>query len=459
MKIIIFGIGKIYNKVKCYFYGEDTEVVALVDNNREIFGTLMDGYVVDIPEHIEQYHYDCIVIASSYVIDIRQQLLIMGIQSEKIVHYKDYIGSLPVKVPNIQMAELAKNVLIMSNDFGYHGGAITCMILAYVLRQEGYMITIVVPSAERKLLDEISIEEGIKVVVVDYLEFMSMENLEWTSGYTYVFANTIVMLRCAIKLAQKRKVYLWIHDSIDSYVPYEYWYDEIVNGIKSNQLIIGAVSGVARNNFQSIFQTEKKIELLPFGIGDSYKGNKLCVENATITFMVAAGHNVLKGIDVLLDALVYISEKATSRCRFLFAGKAYDTEYGKRIRDRIDKNANCQYLGELSRKNLFEVYSEADIVIVPSRRETLSLVATEAMMLEKPCIVSDAIGMAAYIRHQYNGLVFKSEDSEGLAKVICWCLENKEKLISIAEKARETYEQWFTKEKFTNRIKDVCELL
>lgn len=459
MKIVIFGIGKVFCKVKQFFNIERAEIVALVDNNRKLCGTLVDGYMVDVPENIRQYQYDYIIITSAYAVEMRQELIRLGIRPEKVIHYQDYIGSLPIEVSIAPTDVSIPNVLILSNDFGYHGGAVACMNLAHVLRQAGYGITIAVPSAENKLLEEVSSEKGIKVIVVKNLEFMSRENLEWTSGYTYVLANTIVMARCAIKLAQKRSVYLWLHESVDSYVAYEYWYDEIEDGIKNNQLMIGAVSDVARKNFLSIFQVEKEIGLLPYGIDDRYKRNNLCPANEVTTFTVVAYHTILKGLDVLLDALNYISEGTRTQCRFFFVGKAIDNEYGKSIRNRIEENINCEYLGELPREKLFELYSKTDIVIVPSRRDSLPLVATEAMMLKKPCIISDATGTAAYIRHQYNGLIFKNGDSEELAKVICWCLKNKEAINMLAENARKTYEKWFTMEKFGNRVMEVFELI
>lgn len=462
MKIIVFGIGKVFNKVKHCFYEDKTEVVALVDNSSKLCGNSVDGYMVDVPEHIQQYQYDYIVITSSCAVEMRQQLIELGICPEKIIHYKDYIGSLPVETPVTQMDALNPNVLILSNDFGYHGGAIACISLARVLRRESYLVTIAVPSAERKLLEEFSSEEGIKVIVIDYLESLSNENLEWTREYSYVFANTIVMLRCAVKLAQNRNVYLWIHESIDSYSANKYWYDEIRNGIEGNKLIIGAVSEVAKKNFLSFFQTEKEIAILPYGFDDRYKRSifsKGSKGNDVTTFIVVANHAALKGLDILLDALDCIPMEAKNKCRFLFVGKANSNEHGKLIKKRIDETANCEYLGELSREKLFDVYSWTDIIIVPSRRDSLPLVAAEAMMLKKPCIISDAVGTAAYIKHGHNGLIFKSEDREELAGLICWCLENKAEMASLAENARETYEKWFTMDKFRDRIRCACELL
>ncbi len=458
LKIVVFGIGGIYRKVKHYFYEANDEIVALVDNSQNLVGTQKDGYVIDYPENIKHYQYDYIVITSNYAVEMKRQLISLGIGSNQIIHFWDYIENCHVEIP-VHMSARTDSVLILSNDFGYHGGPIACVSLARALSRKGYMITIAVPSADQEFLEEIFLEEGIQVIVIENLRFLSVENLEWTSEYTYVFANTFVMARCAIKLAQRRRVYLWLHESVDSYVGNEFWYDEIVEGIKNKQLIIGAVSDVARKNFGNIYPAEKKIEIFPYGIDDRYKEDGCFAEDETTTFTVVANHASLKGLDILLDALVFISEEKGNQCRFLFAGKTYNNDYGRRIRDQIAQNTNCEYLGELSREKIFDLYSKTDVIIIPSRRDSLPLVATEAMMLKKPCIISDAIGTMRYVKHKYNGLVFQSENSEELAGMISWCLENKEELKIIAENARKTYEAWFTPEKFENRVMAVIQIL
>lgn len=452
MRIVVFGIGNIYSKVKHYFGEGKAEIAALVDNSRQILGTLVDGHRVDCPEHIRRYPYDYIVITSNYAVEMRRQLMELGVHPHQIMHFRDYIGSLPLEISPLLSDGLEASVLILSNEFGYHGGPIVCVNLARVLRQKGYRVTIAVPGAEQEFVEEVSLEEEIKVIVVESLNFLSVENLKWTSGYTYVLANTFVMAPCAVKLAQKRKVYLWLHESIDTYADYEYWHDEIRNGIENEKLIIGAVSDVARKNLLTAYQVKKEIEILPYGMDDRYQRNDFCTENGMTTFTVVAVHEFLKGLDVLLDALHFISEESKSRCKFLFVGRTHDDEYGKRIRNQIEENANCEYLGALSRKKLFEVYSGTDAVIISSRRDSLPLIATEAMMLKKPCIISDTVGTAKYIKHKKNGLVFQSENKEELAERICWCLENREALRVIAEHARKTYEEWFTMERFGDRV-------
>lgn len=459
MKVIVFGLGDVYSKVKPYFYKGKAEIVALVDNSQALFGTLVDGHTVDFPQNIRHYQYDSIVITSLAALEMKRQLIGLGISPDRVIHFQDYIGSIPIEAPICKTAVLSESVLIFSNNFGYHGGPITSVNLARILKQKGYKVTIAVPDAEQEFLEEISSREGIEVIIVEKLDYLSKENLEWTNEYTYVLANTIVMARCAIKLSRERKVYLWLHESIDIYSSYEYWYDEIADGIENENLIIGAVSDIARQNFLSIYRTEKKVELLPYGIDDRYEETDSFVKNGITTFTIIAPHIPLKGIDVLFDALHFISEETRDQCRFLFAGKSFDNEYGKIIREYIDKNANCEYFGELSRKRLFELYFETDVIIIPSRRDSLPLVATEAMMMKKPCIISDTTGTAKYIKHKYNGLVFENENRKELAKTICWCLKNQSALKMMAENSRKTYETWFTTEKFADRVMDVIQRL
>lgn len=91
MKIIVFGIGEIYGKVKHYFYKEKDKIVALVDNNPGLLGRLVDGYALENPSNIQHYQYDYVVITSNYAIEMRQQLIGLGVQTSKIIHYRDYI--------------------------------------------------------------------------------------------------------------------------------------------------------------------------------------------------------------------------------------------------------------------------------------------------------------------------------------------------------------------------------
>ena len=60
MKLIIWGIGKIFNKYKRFLKTKD--IVVFVDNCEELWGKSIDGIKVISPSKINKYTFDYIVI-------------------------------------------------------------------------------------------------------------------------------------------------------------------------------------------------------------------------------------------------------------------------------------------------------------------------------------------------------------------------------------------------------------
>lgn len=120
-----------------------------------------------------------------------------------------------------------------------------------------------------------------------------------------------------------------------------------------------------------------------------------------------------------------------------------NTEMGYLIR-QIEKNDlkdNVIFSGYCSA--MHEKYLEADICIVPSKREAFGRVTVEAMM--NGCLVIGAnSGGTAEILDDNRGLLFQSENSNDLAKKIQWVMENKKQAQDIAHKAQTYAKKVFT---------------
>ena len=84
-------------------------------------------------------------------------------------------------------------------------------------------------------------------------------------------------------------------------------------------------------------------------------------------------------------------------------------------------------------------------------------VCTEAMMHELPCLVSDAIGTAAYIQEKKNGLLFQNGNIEELARQIVWCVEKRQELTLIGKKSRKIFENNFSMDIFEKNLLEVIE--
>jgi glycosyltransferase involved in cell wall biosynthesis len=77
------------------------------------------------------------------------------------------------------------------------------------------------------------------------------------------------------------------------------------------------------------------------------------------------------------------------------------------------------FLGELNHDQLCEVYTAADILVLPSSSEAWGFVLNEGMEFGLPLVVSEAVGAGPDLVHPgENGFVFPVGDSERLAEIL-----------------------------------------
>ena len=101
MKYLLFGTGDYYNRYKKWFEPED--VLALLDNAPEKQNTLLDGIPVLSPQEGIKLEYDAVIILSFYVKSMKQQLVELGVEEEKIIHFFDLH-----KIPEIRNTKIGR---------------------------------------------------------------------------------------------------------------------------------------------------------------------------------------------------------------------------------------------------------------------------------------------------------------------------------------------------------------
>ena len=453
----VFGCGEIYKQFRPTIE-KHSEIKVVLDNNTLLHGKELDGYPVICPERILEYEVDYVVLLSNYANSMRKQLLSYGYPENRIIHYADYLEPLETKRKNHpgkgKKEKRQRTLLILSNDFGYHGGAVIVFRMAKCAQQLGYKVTVAAKGGNRLFIEELN-EAGVDVIIQDWLDYASAENLRWTSDFNVVMANTILMLRCAITLAENRRIMLWIHESPDSYEKIEYWKETLQQGLQNAEIELYSVSERAKLNFLNYFNWNKEIRILPAAVEDWYKENKAESEIVNTTFALIGSLMPLKGHFTLLSAIASIDNWENGKC--LFIGKANRNDFDERVIEAINKTDRCVFVGEKGFDEIRKIYRDIDVFVVPSSEETFSMVAAEAMMMGKTCIVSDHCGIAEYIIDKENGFVFRTNDSEQLASIMEWCIDNRDHLEKIGEKARATYEKHFSMNELKRNIQKVFE--
>ena len=93
-KVILFGAGltgrQVFPKL-----GEHVRVLAFADNDTGKHGGYISGVPVISADDISSMNYDAVIISSTSITDIRNQLLEIGVDEEKIVILSDAQSSSP----------------------------------------------------------------------------------------------------------------------------------------------------------------------------------------------------------------------------------------------------------------------------------------------------------------------------------------------------------------------------
>lgn len=453
MRIIIFGTGDIYERNRDKIAKSD-EIIALFDNDIRKQGNKLNGILIHSPYDINNFSYDKVVIMSRYFNEMRRQLLEIGCSQEDIVYYPEYICNQQIGHLKIYFGEgiksRRKKGLIITSPIGYHGGALTAVYAALELQKRDYEMTVAAPYGDEQFIEEFQ-KQGIIFLLYPNLQFAKWKELFWIQQFQKIIINTYPMALCALEISRYRNILFWLHESDTVYASMDFWKDFILEQTLTGKLDIYAVSSVAKRNFENHI-TKCDIGILPYGIPDVRVKNKE-IKNKKLCFAVVGTLQPIKRQLMFLDAIELLETSERRACEFLIIGDApATTDYAKQVRERAKARTYVKILGNLTRKELEQIYIDIDILVVSAEQETMSLVATESMMYGKVCILCDVAGMAEYIEHGRNGLLYKTDNIDSLVEQMKFCVHNQDRLTEIGENARDTYGQYFTMNAFGERL-------
>jgi glycosyltransferase involved in cell wall biosynthesis len=176
------------------------------------------------------------------------------------------------------------------------------------------------------------------------------------------------------------------------------------NGVVGHRLVQDAAAAVAiteleREQFAAYRRPPESVEVIPNGVAihdfetadvSAFRQRHGLGDAPLVLFMGRL--NEIKGPDLLLDAFARIRD-SMRRHHLVFAGP----DGGMRealVRDAhaagLDRRVH--FVGYLDGSAKASAYHAADIVVVPSRQEAMSIVALEAGACAKPVILTDRCG-------------------------------------------------------------------
>jgi len=163
-------------------------------------------------------------------------------------------------------------------------------------------------------------------------------------------------------------------------------------------------SGVART-----------IDVVPYGHDlrwlDGYGGK---TSSAVTRFGFIGQISPMKGPHILIEA--YEEACGGGEARLLVYGNLdRDPHFGGRLRTLAEGRPDVEFRGTYAHGESARVFSEIDVLVVPSLWHDYPLVISEAFAAQTPVIASDFGGMGEFVRDGVDGLLFERGSVAGLA--------------------------------------------
>ncbi|MDD4697517.1 MAG: TIGR04157 family glycosyltransferase [Fermentimonas sp.] len=167
-------------------------------------------------------------------------------------------------------------------------------------------------------------------------------------------------------------------------------------------------------------------------------------------FLFAGRLDNIKGVKYLLQAFKIVLDKQ-EECHLIIAGSGSFDLYMKECEDIW---MNVTWTGLIDKAKLYDLYSIADVGLMPSLHEQCSYVAIEMMMHGVPLIASTSTGLCEMVEDGVTGLhipVIEHSDRVEidiplLAEKMLYLLKHPEERKRMGANARKRYEQLYTTE-------------
>ena len=229
-----------------------------------------------------------------------------------------------------------------------------------------------------------------------------------------------------------------IHDETQRYINDTEW----MLTYEATEVIVN--SNYMKNELQRLFGLPyEKINVVPNGVNlNTYNGierdyefrRRFAMDNEKIILFM--GRLVYeKGIQHLISAMPKILNGYYD-AKLVIAGKGGMLDELRAQANALGIGQKVYFAGYQNGKDVAKMYKAADISVFPSTYEPFGIVALEAMLAERPIVVSDIGGLNEIVEHRVNGMKTYAGNANSIADSILELLYNPELCENIVRTAK-----------------------
>jgi N-acetyl-alpha-D-glucosaminyl L-malate synthase BshA len=220
---------------------------------------------------------------------------------------------------------------------------------------------------------------------------------------------------------------------------------------------VTAVSTYLKDLTYQEFEVRRHIEMIPNFVncdlfhrsGNSELRQKFAPEGEKILVHISNFRPVKRVTDVI-EVFDHVQQRIPAR--LLMVGDGPDRSNAEWL--VRNKQLGCKVTFTGKQESISEILSIADLLLLPSDKESFGLVALEAMACEVPVIASNTGGIPEVVRDGKDGFLAPPRDVETMSRQAIVLLSNEEKLRSMGISARQQAMDNFCSSKIIPRYEE-----
>ena len=151
-----------------------------------------------------------------------------------------------------------------------------------------------------------------------------------------------------------------------------------------------------------------------------------------------------KGIQEFYDASTILKSNYKGRVEFKVIGVADIDNKAGVTEEELQRWVDKGYFSRVDyQKNMVPIYTESDVVVLPSYREGMPKTLLEACSIGRPIVTTDAIGCRECVDEGVNGFKVPIKNSKELAAKISTLVDDRELRLKMGSESRKKAEREF----------------
>ena len=161
------------------------------------------------------------------------------------------------------------------------------------------------------------------------------------------------------------------------------------------------------------------------------------------------GPHEQKGVDVLLKSLTLVVSRHEAVLNIIGAGSRLP-QY-QALAEELGVSQKVRFLGFVEHQDMPSQYQQADLFVLPSRRESFGLVLAEAMACGLPVVATTTGAIPEVVEDGVTGVLVPPDDPEALASAIGSLLNDPEKMKTMGAQGKARVQRHFTWDRVATR--------